>query len=116
MPRQDVSRSLMDTLGAIALAAVDTPTSSREERHGGSGSGSAPSDQDASSAANRESAATGGGREAPSGVGSTSAGGAFGLAVDELARMCGEDGDGGPPGAAADMDVRGWALLGLPLR
>lgn len=101
----------MDTLGAIALAAVDAPTSSQEERHGGSGS--APANRDTSLAVKRDSAVA---RKAPSGVDSTSEGGAFGLAVDELARMCGEDGDDGPAGAAADVDVRGWALLGLPLR
>jgi len=94
-----VARSLIDTLGAIALAAVDAPASTKEERHGGSGSIS--SSRDDSVAADRDT---------------TPVGGAFGLAVDELARMSGEDGGDGriPEGAA--VDVQGWAMLGLPLR
>lgn len=40
---------------------------------------------------------------------------AFGFAVEELSRMCGEDG-GVPESSAGGVPGGGWTLLGLPLR
>lgn len=54
--------------------------------------------------------------EASGGVNSTSTG-AFGLAVDQLAGICGEDNGHGTEGEGeGGGGIQGWALLGLPLR
>lgn len=115
MTPQDVARSLIDTLGSIAQSVGDAPASSPEETHSSSssGSGSVGGGGGGNSAAIRGTAVNRDGRIASSA--NNASAGAFGFAVDELARMCGEDGEVAQ-GAANAQGTRGWALLGLPLR
>lgn len=113
-----MARTLIDTLGAIALSAVDTPSpppSSQEETRRHIRTSNSSSSRGTSASARDET--PGGGTSAST---STSAGvEAFGLAVDELAAMCGgEDGRGTGTGNGTEGagNVQGWVLLGLPLR
>lgn len=105
-----MARTLIDTLGAIALTGVGTPSPWSQEAEGEE---TRRSTGPSSSGANGNSPAPARDDQTPGGGGDrrTSAG-AFGLAVDELAGMCGEDGHG----TEAAGGVQGWALLGLALR